>query len=110
MPSNRSENAEPKSVAEAAAGMSAVLKGGVAETVIGCALVGVLENLVGLVDLLEAHLAVFVVGIAIGVPFHRQFAKCGFQLPFTCGAIDLQNLIIAALGHAVRPIASHLSL
>ena len=57
-----------------------VLEGGVAEAVVGGALVWVLEDLVGLVDLLEAMLAVLVAGIAIGMPLHGQLAERGLQL------------------------------
>src|SRR5206468_3334703 len=47
----------------------ALLEGGMAEAVIGGTLVGVFEDLVGLVDLLEALLARRVPGIAVGMPF-----------------------------------------
>ena len=56
---------------------AAMLECGVAETVVGCALVGVLEDLVGLVDLLEAVLGPVVTGIAIRVTLHRLLAKRG---------------------------------
>jgi len=62
-----------------------------------------LEDLVGFVDFLEANLGGFVSGVAIGVPFHRQLAEGGFQLGLTGGAFDLQNLVVAALGHARIP-------
>src|SRR5262249_12710169 len=65
-----------EAVGRAGAGM---LEGGVAEAVIGRALVGILEDLVGLVDLFEADFATLVAGIAIGVPLHRELAEGGLQ-------------------------------
>ena len=50
--------------AEAGPAAAALLEGGMAEAVIGGALVAVLEDLVGLVDFLEAMLAFAVAGIA----------------------------------------------
>ena len=82
---------------------AAVLEGGMAEAIIGCALVRILEDLVGLVDLLEASLAGLVPRIAVGMPFHRQLAKRGFQLPIVDGALDLENFVIAPLGHPRVP-------
>ncbi len=58
----------------------AVLEGGMAEAVIGGALLGVLQDLVGLVDLLEAVLAVLVAGIAVGMPLHGELAERGLEL------------------------------
>src|SRR6266567_2794892 len=55
-----------EAVRRAGAGM---LEGGVAEAVIGRALVGILE------DLFETDFAVLVAGIAIGVPLHRERAE-----------------------------------
>ncbi len=89
-------------VAEAAgaAGTGAALEGGMAETVIGRALVRILQDLVGFVDLLETDLAVLVARVAIGMPFHRELAEGGFQLAVGGGALDLENLVVAALSHA----------
>ena len=70
---------------------AAVLEGGVAEAVIGRALVGVLQDLVGLVDFLEAMLGVVVAGIAIRMPLHRQLAKRGFDVAVARGALDRQE-------------------
>src|SRR5262249_18734129 len=87
-------------VAEAAgcAG-AAVLEGGMAEAVVGGALVGILEDLVGLVDLLEAGLARLVAGIAVGVPLHGELTERGLELGVGGGALDFQDLVVAALGH-----------
>src|SRR5262249_36737855 len=78
-------------------------EGGVAEAVVGGALVGILEHLVGLVDLLEAGLAALVAGVAVGMPFHGELAECGLQVAVAGLALDLQNLVVAAFRHARRP-------
>src|SRR5689334_20662342 len=60
--------------AGAEAGMAthaaALLEGGVAEAVIGGALVAVLEDLIGLVDFLEPDLALGIAGIFVRMPLH----------------------------------------
>jgi hypothetical protein len=72
--------------------------------VIGGALVVVLQDLVGLVDFLEPHLARGIAGIAVGVPFHRELAESRFQLGFVRVPLDLEGLVIAALGgHQSNP-------
>src|SRR5262249_56938641 len=86
-----------EAVGRAEAGM---LEGGVTEAVIGRALVGILEDLVGLIDLFEADFAALVAGIAIGVPLHRELAEGGLQFAVDRGALDPENVVIAALGHA----------
>ena len=92
-------------VAKAAGGArtAAVLEGGMAEAVIGRALVLVLEDFIGLVDLLEADLAALVAGVAIGVPLHGELAEGGLQRAVVGGALDAQDLVVAALGHSRVP-------
>src|SRR5215467_3409540 len=80
-----------------------LLEGGVAEAVIGGALVGILENLVRLVDFLEALLARCVAGIAIGVPLHRELAESGLEVGVARSALDFEGLVIAALRHPRVP-------
>ena len=78
-----------------------------AEAVIGRALVGVLEDLVGLVDFLEAVLGVLVAGIAVRMTLHRLLAEGDLDVAVACGALDRQRFVVAALGHHVpHPIAS----
>jgi hypothetical protein len=65
--------------AEAEAGaaarpVAAILEGGVAEAVIGGALLLVLQDLVGLAQLLELVLGRLVAGVAVGMVLHRQLA------------------------------------
>ncbi len=64
--------------AEAAgAAKPAVFEGGMAEAIIGRTLVRVLEDLVRLVDFLEAELAALVARIAVRMPLHRELAEGG---------------------------------
>src|SRR5262245_42919102 len=70
------------------------------KAVIGRALVRILQDFIGLIDFLEANFAALVAGIAIGMPFHRELAEGGFQFAFVRCALDPQNVVIAALGHA----------
>ena len=101
-----SENVEAKSAPKPPAGAGpAMLEGGVAEAVIGGALVGVLEDLVGLVDFLEAMLAALVARIAIGMPLHGELAERGLELRIVGGALDPEDFVVAALGHA--PASPH---
>ena len=82
---------------------AALLERGVAEAVIGGALVGVLEDLVGLVDFLEPVLAVLVAGIAVRMPLHGELAERGLELAVVDGALDLQDLVVAPLRHPRVP-------
>jgi putative exporter of polyketide antibiotics len=52
----------------------------VAEAVVGGALLPVLQDVIGLVDLLELMLAFLVAGIAVGMPLHRELAIGGLHL------------------------------
>src|SRR5690606_5145952 len=76
-----------------------LLEGGMAEPVIGGSLVGVLENLVGLVAFLEPDLAILVAGIAIRMVLHRRLAERGLQLTLRAGPADAENFVIVAFGH-----------
>src|SRR5690606_36386398 len=75
----------------------ALLESGMAEPIIGGALVAVLEHVIGFVDFLEALLAFGVAGIAIGVVRHRLLAISRLQLGLACAARNAQNLVITAL-------------
>src|SRR5262249_4783186 len=86
-----------EAVGRAGAGM---LESGVAEAVVGRALVRVLKDLVGLIDLFEADFAALVAGIAIGVPLTGELAQGRFQFAVARRALDLKDLVVAALGHA----------
>ena len=101
-----SAKVEPKSAPKPCAAAAALLEGGMAEAVIGGALVAVLQDLVGLVDFLEAVLAVVVARIAIGMKLHRQLAEGGLQLGLAAGALNAEDFVVVALGHAAAPLAS----
>ena len=82
---------------------AALLEGGVAEAVIGGALVAVLEHLVGLVDFLEAMLAVAVAGILVRMQLHRELAIGALEIGIGRYALDSQHLVVTALGHGRSP-------
>jgi len=66
----------------------ALLERGMAKTVIGRALAGIFEDLVGLVDFLEPVFGFGIARVAIGMVLHRMLAKGGLDLAFACGALD----------------------
>jgi hypothetical protein len=74
-----------------------VLEGGMAETIIGGALVGILEDFVGFVDFLETMLGVLVARIAIRVALHRVLAEGRLDIDLSRGALDRKRLVVAAL-------------
>jgi hypothetical protein len=76
----------------------------VTETVIGRALVAVLENFVGFVDFLKPHLAGGVTRIPIRVPFHCELAEGRLEFGFVRIAVDFKSFVVAALGgHSSNP-------
>ena len=82
---NRSSKISAKEVAKSApkpvaAAAAAMLEGGMAETVIGGALVAVLQDVVGLVEFLELVLAVLVARIAVRVMLHGELAERDLEL------------------------------
>ncbi len=88
--------------AEAAAGSAAVaFEGGVAELVVGRALLGVLEDLVGFVDLFEFLFGVGVLRISVRMMLLGETAEGGFQLRFGGAPLDAQYVVIIALGHKI---------
>ena len=77
-----------------------VFKGGMAEAVIGGALLIVLQDVIGFVQFLEIVRRFRVVGIAVRMVLHGQFAVSLFQLIRRRAAFDPQNLIIIFFAHA----------
>ena len=69
-----------------------------AETIVGGAFIAVLQNLIGLVDFLEAYLAGRIARISIRMPFHGQFAKGRLELGFVRVPVDLKGFVVTALG------------
>ena len=59
---------------------AALLERGVAEAIVGCALLLVLQDVVGFVDFLEALLAILVAWIAVRVMLHGELAVRGLHL------------------------------
>ena len=89
-----------------AAAHAALLESGMAEAVIGGALIAVLEDVVGLVEFFELVLAVGVARIAVRVMLHGELAERGLELDLGAGARDAQDLVIVALGHAGPAVRS----
>ena len=89
-----------------AAAHAALLEGGVAETVIGGALLGILQGLVGLVDLLEFLLGVRIAGILVGVILHGELAEGTFQFLLVRTALDPERVVKISLGHDALPSSS----
>ena len=73
------------------------LERGMPEAVILRAPLRIGENLVGLVEFLEAFLGVFVAGIAIGMKLNRETAVGFLQLDFAGATIDAEDFVIVAL-------------
>ena len=76
-----------------------LLEGGVAEVVVGGALLRVLQDLVGLVQLLEAHLGAVVAGIAVGMEFLGEPPVSGLELLLVGAPGKPERLVVVALGH-----------
>ena len=91
-----------EAVAHAAA--AALLERGVAEAVVGRALLRVGEVLVGFVELLEPRLGLLVAGIAVGMARHRRLAEGGFQFGLGGGLGDAQDFVEVAFGHVSAPL------
>ena len=79
----------------------ALLEGRMAEPVVGRALLIVLQDVVGFVDLFELMLAVLVAGIAIRVPLHRKLAVGSLEIASVDGALDFKNFVVIPLRHQV---------
>ena len=78
---------------------TAIFKGRMAEAIIGCAFLPVRERLIRLVELFETGFGLGIIGIAVGMIFHRQFAEGRFQLGFIGRPCDVKNFIIIAFAH-----------
>src|SRR5205823_393143 len=77
----------------------AVLEGGMAEAIVGGALVAIFQHVVGLVDFLEAALAVLVGRVAVRMVFHRQLAERGLELRVAGSAPYSEDFVIIPFGH-----------
>src|SRR5262249_16305511 len=75
----------------------------ITEPVGGATLMGILEDLIGLVDFLKAMLGLIVARIAIRMEFHGKLAVSGLQISIVGIAMHAKDLVIIALGHATSP-------
>src|SRR3546814_4536331 len=77
----------------AAIAHAAVLEGGLAEPVIGRALLRVFQAIIGFVDRLEPRLGFTAAGILVRVIAHRELAIGGPELPVIAASVDHQQLV-----------------
>ena len=80
-----------------------LLERGVAEAVIGGALLRVLEAFIRLADRLEFGFVVLAPVILVRVIFHRELAVRRLQSRVVDGAFDLQQLVIIGFGTHLGP-------
>ena len=98
---NVGERAEPlRSAAERiSAATAAILERGLAEAVVGGALLRVLQDLIGLADLLEMRFLVGAAAMAVGMAFHRDLAIRRLDRRRIGAAIDAQQAVIITIRH-----------
>ena len=73
-----------------------------AEMVVGGALLRILQDLVGLANLLEAQLGAVVVRIAVGMEFLGEAPVSRLELQLAGTSRNSEGLVVAALGHVDR--------
>src|SRR4051794_9917797 len=78
---------------------TAVLERGVAEAVIGGALVAVLEYFIGFVEFAEPVFAFGVARIAIRMMLHGELAEGRLEIDLGAGALNAQDFVIVAFAH-----------
>src|ERR1700749_2298867 len=83
----------------AAASAHALLEGGMAEAVIGRALLIVLQDVIGLVDFLEFDFGGVVAGILGGMEFHRELAEARLDLGDRGALLAVQDVVVIAFAH-----------
>src|SRR5208282_4809046 len=89
--------------AEAAgAGPSVRLEGSVAEAVVGRPLLTILEDVVGLVQVLELLLGRFVARIAVGVKLHGELPVGLLEVIRARAAADAESIVVIRLRHRPR--------
>ena len=84
----------------AGAAPAALLKGGMAKPVIGSALLIVLQDVVGLVEVFEFLFCALVAGIPVRVILHRELAIGPLEIVGAGGFGDAENLVKILLSHA----------
>ena len=85
----------------ALAAHSAILESGMAELVIGGALLRVFQAVIGLADRLEFGLGIGAAGVLVGMPLHRQPAIGRFDRAIVGAALDFEQFVVIGLaaGH-----------
>ena len=82
----------------------AAVYAGMAEAVVGGALLRVAEHRVGFVDFLETARRLFAAVVAVGMVLHGELAKGRVQIWLAATAVDAKHLVIIALRQSVRPL------
>ena len=80
---------------------AAVLEGGMAEAVIGGALLRIAQALVGLVDFLELDLGGLVAVVAVGMELHGELAEGRLQHLLVAASRDAEDFVEVALAHSL---------
>jgi hypothetical protein len=78
---------------------TALLKRCVTETIIGGALLGILQRLVGFVKFLEFHFGGMITRILVGVPLHGELAEGSLELLFIRRLADTERFIKIGFCH-----------
>jgi hypothetical protein len=73
-----------------------------AELVILTALLGIVQHLIGLVDVLEHRLGLLVVRIYVRMILARELAVRRLDIGLRCGPLDAQSLVIVLEFHGNR--------
>ena len=94
----------PETVGGAAAAHAAILERGVAEAVIGGALLGVLQRVVGLVDFLELVLGVGIARIAVRMELHGELAVGALERRLVRALRHAQHIVEIAFGQQALPL------
>src|SRR6185295_9264152 len=89
--------------------LAAAFECGMAEPVIGRAFVGILEDVVSLVDLLEARLRGMIVGIGVGVVLLCELAIGALDVIGGTAAHNAKDFIETSLAHADPPATEDIS-
>src|SRR5690606_23800232 len=79
---------------------------GMAEAVVGSALVGLREDLVSLFDFLELRFGVGVARVAVRVIFHGQAPVRLFEIGLSCVSADTQDFVVIAFRHSDLSLAT----
>ena len=90
-------------VAGAAIATVHTVDAGMAETVIGRALLRIGQHRIGLVDFLEPTFGFFAAVVAVGMVLHGELAEGGLELPALARPAYAEHLVIITLHLSVGP-------